>query len=452
MKQTRPTIVYVGAQLPKRSETFVYRELLELRRRGRAVLAASVNAPERGLGDVALDQLADEAVVVYGGGAGLLTDALVQVLTAPVRSVATLVRGLCDAVLGRDVAFKRRPKVLVQCVAGLVLARRLRRRGVDVCHLHAHMAHVPATVAMYAAMALGVTWSFTGHAVDLFEQRTLLPAKLRRAAFVACISHWHRRWYRALVDLPDERAPIVRCGVDVAQFRPRPAPVEEPGGCRHVLAVGRLVPKKGFDVLIKAARILLDNEVWARVTIVGDGPERDELIELRDELNLAGDVELPGAFDNAKVRAMMNDADVVVLPCQVDEGGDRDGIPVVLMEAMACGRCVITGDLPTIRELVEDGVNGYRVTPGDSDALAEAMTRALESPTRRRQMGEAGRQRVEQEFALGPNVARLERAFDRVCPGFTAATAPAADAPPAPAPAPPGPPRPPRAPRAPADA
>jgi glycosyltransferase involved in cell wall biosynthesis len=395
-----PHVLYVGAVLPKRSETFVYREVLGLRARGVRVATASVRAPERDLGDSTLDELADDTEVVYGPR--MLLDAFWGALWRP--NVA--LRGLIDAMAASDVPLRRRHRVLAQLAGGLALAWRLRSLGVT--HVHAHMAHVPTTIAMYAAAALGVPMSFTGHAADLFRDRQMLPTKIRRAAMVMCISRWHRGFYRGWVDLPDDRLPIVRCGVDLGKYRPGP-------GGSGVLAVGRLVPKKGFDTLIRAFAILAKASSTTpdglRLTLIGDGPERRPLEQLTDELGISDYISFLGARSEQEVRHAMRQADVFALPCRVSDDGDRDGIPVVLMEAMACSVPVICGDLPTIRELIIDRSCGLLVEPDNVEALAREIGRLLADETRRTAIGEAGRTRVADEFSLDVTLDRLERCF-----------------------------------------
>lgn len=387
-------ILYVGAVLPARSETFVYREVFGLRERGDQVSVASLREPERGLGEVRLDALAEEADVVYRPGA--LRRGLLRGLCAP----TVLLRGALDAATASDVPLTKRPHVLAQCLGGLALAGDMADRGVT--HVHAHMAHAPSGVAMYAAQALGVPFSFTGHAADLFRDRSLLLAKLERASFVACISEWHKRFYRELTPLDEEKLGVVRCGVDVG---------DEPGDeGEGLLAVGRLVRKKGFDVLLRALAQLPDAP---RLKLVGDGPEQEALEGLVEELGLEGRVELLGAQPNHEVQRLMRECAVCVLPCRVSTDGDRDGIPVVLMEAMAKARCVISGDIETIRELVKHEETGLMVEPGDVDSLVAALRRVLEDPKLRRRLALAGQAHVRREFSTSTNLERLQRGFAR---------------------------------------
>ena len=406
-----PRLLYLAAVLPKRSETFVYREILALRERGVRVEVASVHQSERGLGEEALERIADEAVLVYAPGAWrLLRDALGEVVDRPLRAARVLFRGVWDGVTAADVKMDKRPKIVWQSLAGMALARRVRGRGVQ--HVHAHMAHVPTTIAMAAAAQLNVGFSFTGHAVDLFRDRVLLRRKLRRAAFVAAISRWHQGFYRSLVPRPEADYPLVRCGVDSAWSAASPER-HAPGTGTSLLAVARLVPKKGLDVLLRATAQLIKTGSTLQLEVVGEGPEEDSLQALASELQIDDRVVWHGAQDNHVVNRMMGRATLFVLPCQVDAAGDRDGIPVVLIEAMACGRCVVTGDLPAIRELVIHDQTGWLVPPGDVDTLGQGLAMLLREPERRRRLGRAGRRHVEQAFSLTRNVARLQEAFRR---------------------------------------
>ena len=406
MAERAQRVLYMSGTLPVRSETFVYREILALRKLGHDIRTASVHAPTRALDQSGpLTQMADDTVEIYSKGSlSLLKDAILEVVAHPIRSMRTMIRCKLDAFLSREVPLVRKPKVIWQGIAALALARRV--RPLEITHIHAHMAHVPTTIAMYAAKQLGIGFSFTGHANDLFPNRTLLREKLERAAWVNCISHWHRRFYQSIVDRPDEDYPIVRCGVDTSAYAPTPA---QRNGRLEVLSVGRLVEKKGMDVLIRSVgEIAKSGGPKLRVRIVGGGPQHDELQELIELLPPTAEAELLGETDNDSVMELMNEADVFALPCRVARSGDRDGIPVVLMEAMARGRCVISGDLETIRELIEDGVSGVMIPPGDQKALTAALIELANDRDRVDDLGRAARTRIEEEFDLLRNAQRIE--------------------------------------------
>ena len=297
----------------------------------------------------------------------------------------------------------RKPKVIWQGLAALALARRVRSLGIT--HIHAHMAHVPTTIAMYAARQLGIPFSFTGHANDIFPNRTLLREKLERASWVNCISNWHRTFYQSIFSREDADYPVVRCGVDTKQYEATSPPNKQ---ALEVLSVGRLVEKKGMDVLIRSAGVIAKNGgPQIRVRIAGDGPQMDELKALVDVLPDGTDVELLGETDNDTVMQLMSEADVFALPCRVARSGDRDGIPVVLMEAMARGRCVISGDLETIRELVEHQLSGIMIPPGDEVVLTEQLIALAQDRDRVDTLGMNARKRIEEEFDLTLNAERI---------------------------------------------
>lgn len=405
MPERRNPILYMSGELPVRSETFVYREILALRALGLEIHTASVHAPAHGLdkGGV-LDQMASATTEIYSrGAASIIYDAVAEFFTHPIRTIRTMTRCKLDAFFSSDVPMSRRPKVVYQGLAGLALARRVRSK--QIVHIHAHMAHVPTTIAMYAARQLGIPFSFTGHANDLFPNRTLLKEKLGRALFVNCISQWHRAFYQSIEARPDNEYPVVRCGVDTRLYEATRAPR---GQTLRVLSVGRLVEKKGMDVLIKAAGAICSaGGPRMRITIAGGGPQEDELQRIVAGLPALAEVELLGDTDNDTIMELMSEVDVFALPCRVADSGDRDGIPVVLMEAMARGRCVISGDLETIRELIEDGVSGLMIPPGDQTALENTLISLANDRERVDTLGRAARARIEEEFDLTLNAERI---------------------------------------------
>ena len=372
-------IAYVAGQFPLRSETFVWREVRELRRRGWKVHTFGLRKPDEQTPSELAD-LAEQTQNVYD--------------FAPTRPSFTW-----DMLSpGEPMSITSRLKLGVQNTAGLALAGKLRDAGVR--HVHAHFAHAPATVAMYAARWLGIPFSFTGHANDLFQRRHLLKRKLQRASFVACISDWHRDLYQSVA--PGGNYQIVRCGVPMAEFDARPSPT----GALKVLAVARLVEKKGLDRLIEAAGQVEGVEI----TIAGDGPERAKL-----EAMAGAETTFLGAVDASAVPGLLAAHHAFALPCQEASSGDRDGIPVALMEAMAAGRVVVAGDLPAIKELITDAKTGRLVPYADHDEAVARLVDVLrswqQSPVEREALATAGRAWAGEEFSLSRNVDRLERAI-----------------------------------------
>jgi glycosyltransferase involved in cell wall biosynthesis len=395
-KREQRAIVYVASLLPMLSMTIVYREMLGLRARGRAMIPVSLYAPGAFPQDAMLDALSREALIVYSRAT------LAVLPIALIAHPGLFARGVADALTADHPSLASRWKHLIHVAMGIATGWRLRRR--DVGNVHAHMANPPSMVALYIARTLGAAYSFTGHAADLFIERTALGFKLRQADFVACISHWHRGFYREIAPIDPDRLPIVRCSVALSEARPSPGP--------EIVLVARLVAKKGIDLLIDAfARADLPG--WT-LRILGDGPEYDALRAQAAGLGIADRVVLEGAQPHAACLAAIAASEMLVLPCRTAANGDMDGIPVALMEAMAAGRAVIAGDLPAIRELIDDEESGLLVPPNDVDALAAAIRRVANDPALRETLGRQGRLRIETEFSDPVNFDRIETALDRV--------------------------------------
>ncbi len=180
----------------------------------------------------------------------------------------------------------------------------------------------------------------------------------------------------------------------------------------HLLALGRLVPKKGFSVLLMACRQLQAQGVEVRLTLAGDGPERGKIRELIHREGLADRVSLPGAVPHREVARLMAAADLLVMPSLIAPSGDRDGIPNVILEALLCAVPVVASAVSGIPEVIREGDTGWLTTPGDPEALARAVAAALSEPEEARRRAERGRDLVAREFDSRRNYARLKARFE----------------------------------------
>lgn len=411
---TKPgSILYIASRLPCRSETFVYREVLALRGLGVRIITASLRRPETGLGDAQLERLAAESIIVYASFFQCIADLLREFALTPKRTTQTFISAFQDSLDGKEGRAGSVLKTLIQAAAGISLALRIRGRGVT--RIHCHMAHAPATVGMYAAMQCRIPFSFTGHGADVFRDRSLLKQKLSRAIQVMCISDWHRAVYQRIHERLASEYPLVRCGVDTNAFRPdlraELSGVDEQQSSPMILTVARLVPKKGVHLLVQALSCLQRAGLKFRAVIAGAGPELERVQTLARQLGLSGCIEWMGAITHADVTALMREADVFVLPCVIAPDGDRDGIPVVLMEAMAAGVPCVSSDFSAVRELIEDGISGRLVAPADVKGFARAIKSLMFDSEQRTTIRLNAFERVQSEFSTDLNARRLLSAF-----------------------------------------
>jgi colanic acid/amylovoran biosynthesis glycosyltransferase len=399
------TVGYLASEYPKVSHTFIDREIAALRRLGVPVQTFTVRrTPEERLYSDADRAAAGETVAILPTSAGRLLAAHARALLRhPGRYAQTLARALRLSSGGVRAGLWQ----LFYFAEAMILRDECRRRGVT--HLHAHFANVASAVTMLAAeYDDGLTWSFTMHGPTEFDDvtRFALGEKIRSARFVACISDYCRAQMMRLVD-PEhwERLELIRCGLDTGQLpAAAPAPRNDDGPLR-VMTVGRLVPDKGQALLLRAVAELRDRGVPARLTIVGDGPERRTLERTARRLGVADRVEFAGALGQAEVAERLQRADVFCLP------SFAEGLPVVLMEAMAQSLPVIATRIAAVGELVEDGVSGLVVSPSRVDELATAIARLQADPEQRARMGEAGRARVLRDYDVNASAAILARLF-----------------------------------------
>jgi glycosyltransferase involved in cell wall biosynthesis len=271
-----------------------------------------------------------------------------------------------------------------------------RLRGAGVTAVHGYFAHAPAAVARAAAERLAVPFGFSVHARDA---RKVSPDALRgRARAAACVIACNADAAGEIERGGGGEARLVPHGVDLDRFPACPTRAARP---LVLLAVGRLVEKKGFGVLVDAAARL---DVPFRLRIVGDGPERARLDRPH--------VELAGAVTHARLPAEYAAADVVVVPSVEDASGDRDGLPNVVLEAMASARAVVASNVGAVATAVRDGETGLLVPPGDADALARAIRRLAGDTTLRARLGRDARAAVEREFELGRCTDRLRATLE----------------------------------------
>jgi glycosyltransferase involved in cell wall biosynthesis len=422
-------VAYLCNRYPAISLTFILREVRMLRRLGVDVQTFAIRRafPDHLLAPADREEYGRTFAVLPPDPRVLALSHLHAAARHPLRYLQTLL-----------LALRLRPAGvrggLWQCfyfAEAIVIWRECRRR--EITHIHAHFANVATDVALLAThfgggSERGWSWSFTLHGpVEFYDvSQSRLAEKLRRARFVVCISDFARSQAMAFLDSDAwDKLTVVHCGIDPSEFyRPEHAPAAS--GVPHVLTVGRLIDLKGHAVLLDAIAASHAAGTPMRLTIVGEGPTRRALEARAARLGIAERVEFAGATGQDVIAQLYADAAIFCL------ASFAEGLPVVLMEAMATELPVVATTIAGIPELVEDGVSGLLVSPGRPDLLADALCALAGDPARCAAMGAAGREKVRAEFDVASSAAQLSQLFGSVASAPRRSGSPAA----APAPAP----------------
>ena len=397
-------IAYFVNQYPKVSHSFIRREILALEERGFQVVRTALrgwDAPQVDAADKA--ELAHTHYLLHRGVKGLLMPFLRRFLRSP----AVVLQALSAA--GRMSRMSERPMPyhLIYCAEACALLEHLERN--PVTHVHAHFGTNSAEVVTLARMLGGPPFSFTVHGPDEFDrpQALHLAEKVEASSFVVAISSYGRsQLYRWIGHQHWDKVHVVHCGLDAAFLAP-PAQGEYPKRDRLV-CVGRLCEQKGQLLLLDAVRRLKDRGRRVELVLAGDGEMRGELEASIRQMGLQEDVTITGWISGQRVAEELLAAKAMVLP------SFAEGLPVVVMEAMALQRVVVSTRIAGIPELVRHGVDGWLVTPGDVEALVDALIELLDTPSDRlAAMGVLARQRVVERHNAKTEAGKLAGLFLR---------------------------------------
>lgn len=389
-------VAWLTGEYPRATDTFIQREVAALRDLGFTVETCSI----RRTGAqhiVGPEQAAEQAATfhVLAATARPLTSlrAHARALRRPGRYFRTLALAWRTAPKG----VRGRLYNLIYFAESVVLADHLARTG--AVHLHNHIAKASCTVAMLASAISGIPYSFTLHGPDIFfaPEHWRLDTKIARAAFVACISDFARS-QAMLFSAPAhwEKLHVVHCGIVPDRYG-----AAVPGAGNRLVFVGRLAAVKGVPVLLQALAAARLERPDLHLTLIGDGPERPAIEAAARDHGLADAVTFAGYRSQAEVALALAQADMLVLP------SFAEGVPVVLMEAMAARLPVIATRVGGVGELVAEGAAGILVPPGDADGLSRAILRLAGDGGLRAQMGAAGRETVCHDFDIAQEAARL---------------------------------------------
>ncbi len=395
-------VLYIATSFTAITHTFITREVSQLQQAGLEVDLLSVRTHPKAEGVVNPECDLSRSRKIYPVSVWQL---LVGVVRALLTTPRGLMRGIAVVATSPRDSVSTKFKLLYQLGVASVHAPGIRAEKYD--RIHAHFASSPTTFALFYHFLTSIPFSFTGHAADIFREPSAMKGKLEYAAGVVAISGYNHDYYNTVV--PGLITDRIHCGIDPTTYVYKHR--DKPGNTLRVLAVGRSVPKKGFSYLLDALKILSERDVEWSCDIVGGGPLEEELKAQAAKQQLHN-LHLHGSMQQEEIRKLIDDADVFVLPCIVTDDGDRDNIPVSLMEAMAAGCPVISTDVAGIPELLgENNRFGLTVNQRDAHSIADALLRMISDHEMYAELSRNGRTQVEDNFNVQRSAQQLVQFF-----------------------------------------
>jgi glycosyltransferase involved in cell wall biosynthesis len=410
-----PSVVYILRSYPRLSQTFILNEIRALERLGVGIRMFAITDPREPVRQPEVAEVRAPAQYLDSLGTwwSRLWAHFSLVIRSPRRYVETLLHtvGSKESDTGYRVASRYRCFHYAVNLA-VALRRQERSERVTIGHLHAHFAHDPTLIAHLAHLLTGIPFSFTAHARDLYQSSEVgLRVRAEQATMiVTCCRANVDFLQRVLPQRLHGKITLIHHGVELHEFRPR-EPDGDQAGPPMLLSVGRLVEKKGFADLLRACHRLKESGRRFRCRIYGDGPERSRLLRMLEQLDLGDCVAMAGPRPRREIVHAYREADVFALTPFVTEDGDRDGIPNVILEALASGLPVVTTTAGGISEVVAPGVNGLVVQPRDIDGIAASVATLLDDAALRRRLGSAGRKTVQERFDVRHSAHELAALF-----------------------------------------
>ena len=400
-------IAYLVSEYPAVSHTFILREVERLRRVNFEICVASINSPDRSAKAMTFEERDETAATFYVKKEGVRGAALAN-LDVLLKHPKSYFAGLWFALRLAGTDLRRLIFAVFYFVEAVILGRWMESQGLR--HLHVHFANAASMVGLIASRTFPIEFSLTVHGPDEFYDASgsRLAEKIAGASFACCIGQFARSQLMRLSPPWEwDKLEIGPLGVDPQRFAPRP--FRPSPGTFEILSVGRLVPAKGQYVLIAAVERLVKSTPNLRLRLVGDGPDREGLERAIAAAGLGRHIVLEGSVNQDRIRDFYRQADIFVL------ASFAEGIPVVLMEAMAMEIPCVSTFVAGIPELIRSDIDSILVPPSDSHALAGAIKRLMDDSALRHRLGIAARRRVMEKYNLDRNVTQLAAIFaDRI--------------------------------------
>ncbi len=403
-KQTRLKVAYIMSRFPKLTETFILYEMMAMEKEGVQIEIYPL--------------LKEQTEVMHPEAVPFVEVAHFQpFISIPIiranlqflwRKPYTYLQTLWALLRTNWGSFRFLTGALGIFPKSVLFASQMEAENIN--HIHAHFASHPAAAGFIIHRLVGITYSFTAHGSDLHRDRHMLYEKVTEAAFVVAISNYNKEMIISECQGKyQDKVKVIHCGVDTEVFRFRSGETLHEKGRDPfmILCVGTLHEVKGQAYLIEACRKLHESGIDFVCHFVGDGPDKSALTELAAQSGLTEKMCFHGLQKQERIAQLLQDADVLVAPSVPTSDGRREGIPVVLIEAMSSGVPIVASDISGIPELVLNEATGLLVPPRDAAALANALERYYRDPLLRRRLGRSGREEVVKEFDLYRNAAKL---------------------------------------------
>jgi len=404
----QPRIAYLMSRFPHLPETFILREVVELKRDGWNVSIYPLINEKEAIQHEEARELNSEIEAIPFISLNIIKKNIKVIASKPLIYATTLIK----TIFGNISSPKFLIRALVIFPKVIYLAEIMAEEGID--HIHAHFATHPGLAAWIIHQIEGIPYSITIHAHDLYVERPMLKRKINDAEFIVTISNFNKELICHFAgNSTTEKVHVIHCGIRFEDY----SSIKGDGNQKHpfkIISIGSLQPYKGHRVLIDACKILKEKGLQFTCEIIGGGSLEKQLNRQVDDLGLIPFVHFLGPLPQEAVSQILPTANCYVQPSIIDSRGKMEGIPVAIMEAMACKVPVVASNISGIPELVIDGVTGLLVEPGDPFLLAGAIERIYDGTINILQMVDSGMKMVQNEYSVNKNTRQLEALFENV--------------------------------------
>ena len=408
-----PVLGMILKGYPRISETFISNEILLLEKLGIQVRLFPMRHPREDFCHASVNEIQARVDYLPTYLWSDLHILLYHNVFLAIKKPASYIRAL--GLTAKRFVRKRNLATLKHLLQAGYMVNRLLLNSPEVKHLHSHFAHSPTSVTMFASMLSGLPFSFTAHAKDIYtSDPAQIKEKIDLASFVVTCTKYNKQYLAQIAQ--DSQTPIhcVYHGIDIELFSESTQENSEAKEPYSLMTVARMTEKKGLPTIYAALKILQNKGVSFTHTLVGDGDDRDETLQLIKQLDLQQNCHWAGTQTHDDVLELFRDSDLFILGCEIAKNGDRDGIPNVLVESLAMGVPAVSTTVSGVPEILEDKTTGLTVPPSSPARMAEAILTLLTDEPLRARIKECGRQKVINDFDNKKHIKVLAELYKKV--------------------------------------